>query len=859
MHMSAHHARRGVLAAVAALSTMLTAAPARAADTVTEWNEIATSALVAEGQGGIAIPHLALVHGAVFDAVNAIDRRYEPYLEPIRASRWYSKDAAAATAAYRVLVDSRPPLVAPDRLAAFAAALKLRYDATLAAIPPGTAKDGGIATGNAAADALIAVRTNDGRYGPFRFSAGTRAGQWRPELPLFVNDPGAWLKDVKPFLIKNGSQFGGPGPDKLSSRRYAKEFDEVKAVGAIGSTTRTADQTLAARFWGAANPIATWSSLYRDIAAKRGNSLADNARMFAMLYFAGADTGITVWNDKAKYSFWRPITAIREAARDGNRRTKADREWLPLINTPPYPDQPSGLSSLAGASARVLQGFFGTDDVKFGTTNAQGTRSYTSFSQVVDEIVGARVWSGIHFRKADVDGAEIGRRVAGWQQHRFPRPAHPDHDDDATGAVSAWNASAGKAALAACISPEGPGPAEARLYAMAHVAIHDALNAIDRRSRPYAYDVRAQRGTSAEAAIAAAARAVLVPGLRELSAYAVPACIDAGVASVEADYRAALAAVPDGPAKLRGIELGQAAATEIRDLRAKDRVTTLLVPDPTYPQGTAPGEYRFTPGTPFAFGPRFGEAVPFVLHAGSQFRPGPPHAVTDRRYTADFNEIKRLGGNGVTTPSARTPDQTQIALFWVESSPLQWNRIARTASLRVGLDAWEEARLFALLNLALTDGYIGTFETKYHYSYWRPVTAIRLAATDGNRDTMADPAWTPLRQTPPIPDYDSGHAVQGGTAAAVLQRFFGTDHVRFSTCSTTLPEGSRCNDAAPAIRSYASFSQASEENGISRILVGYHFREAVEVGIDHGAKIGRLTVDRVLQPVRHDHGRAAAR
>jgi hypothetical protein len=421
-------------------------------------------------------------------------------------------------------------------------------------------------------------------------------------------------------------------------------------------------------------------------------------------------------------------------------------------------------------------------------------------------------------------------------------------------AVAAWNASAGKAAVAACISPEGPGPAEARLYAMTHVAIHDALNAIDRRSRPYAYDARARRGTSPDAAVAAAAHDVLVPGLRELSAYAVPACIDAGVASVEADYVAALAAVRDGPAKTRGVTLGRAAAAAILAVRATDRLTELLVPDFTYPQGTAPGEYRFTPGTPLAFGPRLGEAKPFVLNDGSQFRPRPPHAVTDRRYTADFNEVKRLGGDGVTTPSARTADQTQIALFWVESSPLQWNRIARTASARTGLDRWENARLFALLNMALTDGYIGTFETKYHYNYWRPVTAIQLAATDGNPETVADPTWTPLHApTPPIPDYDSGHAVQGGTAAAVLRRFFGTDHIRFNTCSTTLPAGSQCGDPAPTVRSYSSFSQAAAENGLSRILVGYHFREAVDVGIDHGSKIGRWTVDHSLQRVRHRH------
>jgi hypothetical protein len=437
--MSANFARRGMLLAALVLSTMLLPGPARA-DTVTHWNEIATNALVADGQGAAALAHLAMVHGAVFDAVTAIDGRYEPYLEPIRAKRWYSQDAAVATAAYRVLVDSQPPVVSsPERLAALAASLRPEYDAALAAIPPGPAKDGGVATGNAAADEMIAARRNDGRFGAFRFSVGTLAGQWRPVLPLFVNDPGAWLKDVRPFLVRNSSQFDGREAYQLTSRRYAKEFDEVKAIGATNSTTRTPDQTLAAQFWGLANGVGTWSRLYRNIAEQHGESLADNARMFAMVYLAGADTAITVWADKAKFSFWRPITAIREAAGDGNPRTVADPNWLPLIATPPYPDQPSGLSALASASARALQGFFGTDDVAFtGTiTNAPGTisvtRSYTSFSQAAREIVDARVWSGLHFRNADEQGALIGDHVARWQAHRFPQVSGHDHDHDHDG------------------------------------------------------------------------------------------------------------------------------------------------------------------------------------------------------------------------------------------------------------------------------------------------------------------------------------------------------------------------------------------------------------------------------------------
>ena len=220
------------------------------------------------------------------------------------------------------------------------------------------------------------------------------------------------------------------------------------------------------------------------------------------------------------------------------------------------------------------------------------------------------------------------------------------------------------------------------------------------------------------------------------------------------------------------------------------------------------------------------------------------------KYASDFNEIKLFGGDDVTTPSARTPDQTEIGLFWIESSPLSWNRIARQVSESRGLSLWENARLFALLNLAMADGYVASWETKYHYNFWRPVTAIQLADTDGNPDTLADPNWTPLQLTYPMPDYDSGHAVQGGVAAQVLKDFFGTDTIAFTACSLTLPAGSRCGEGGAVLRVYSSFSQAADENGVSRILIGIHFRDGVEQGIRHGRRIGQFTVNRVLRPVK---------
>lgn len=415
-------------------------------------------------------------------------------------------------------------------------------------------------------------------------------------------------------------------------------------------------------------------------------------------------------------------------------------------------------------------------------------------------------------------------------------------------AVIAWNAHAAAAAIGSCLAPTDNPLHESRMYAMMHIAIHDALNAIDRRSRPYAFHGRA-KGASPVAAVAAAARGVLVPVLRELPAPFADCVVNAKVVQgVEAKYAAAVRAIPNGAAKTRGIAVGRAAAAKIRAVRSADGSDTLLF-DRAYPQGTRPGQYRFTPGFDFAFAPGWADVTPFALRNGSQFRPGPPYAVTSQRYAKDFAEVKRLGGDGVTTPSARTAGQTQVARFWVESSPLMWNRIARHVSVGKGLDLWQNARLFGLLNMALADGYVATFDTKFEaYNYWRPVTAIRAAATDGNPATAADPTWTPLVPTPPIPDYDSGHSVEGGAAAQVLQRFFGTDRARFATCSYTLPSGQTCADKSPVLRRYTSFSQAAAENGASRILVGFHFRKAVREGITHGVKVGNWTVSRYLQP-----------
>lgn len=219
-------------------------------------------------------------------------------------------------------------------------------------------------------------------------------------------------------------------------------------------------------------------------------------------------------------------------------------------------------------------------------------------------------------------------------------------------------------------------------------------------------------------------------------------------------------------------------------------------------------------------------------------------------YAADYNEIKLIGGDDITTTSTRTPDQTEIGLFWIESSPLAWNRLARAIAVERAFDLWENARLFGLLNLAMADGYTASWEAKYHYLFWRPVTAIRLGDTDGNPETEGVADWTPLQWTYPMPDHDSGHAVQGGVAAEILRQVFGTDDVAFKACSMTVGPGLTCADATPVLRSYASFSQAADENAVSRIYIGIHFRHAVEEGVRHGRKIADYAVHQFMKPVR---------
>jgi len=219
------------------------------------------------------------------------------------------------------------------------------------------------------------------------------------------------------------------------------------------------------------------------------------------------------------------------------------------------------------------------------------------------------------------------------------------------------------------------------------------------------------------------------------------------------------------------------------------------------------------------------------------------------QYARDFDDVKNYGSAG---DNLRSTDETLTAIFWIESSPLAWNRIAREVTATRGLDPWENARLFALLNMALADGYVASVHAKYQFSFWRPETAIRLADADGNPFTQADPGWVPLgAPTPPAPDHGSAHAIEGAAAAEVFRRVFGTDHMSFDACSLTLALADpalACGGAGEMRRSYTSFSEAARENGRSRVRVGDHFQNAVNEGLKRGSKIGAEAVKNHLRP-----------
>jgi PAP2 superfamily len=377
-----------------------------------------------------------MTQGAVYDAVNAIEPRRQPYLLKRRFDPMASKEAAAATAAYRVLssiVSTVPASIPFPNKASLLQTLETEYAASLAAIADTPSKTAGIAAGDAAATVMIAARQGDGRFGPSPWVPNDDPGHWQPLWNpdgTQMLDPTPWVGGVRPFLLKSSSQFRTDGPQALRSRAWAKDFNEVKRLGGDGITTpsaRTAEQTHIALFWqSAGGPGLTFNAVARDLVGDPTYSvdIADSALLFGMLNLGGADAAINCWNDKYYWDFWRPWQAIREADRDGNPKTKPDPSWTALL-TAPYPEHPSGHLCLDGAALRVLQMFFGKKKIGFDVTSSRfpaETRHFDRFSEPLKEIIDARIWAGLHYRTADVQAQKLGRKVVQYMAKHYFQP-----------------------------------------------------------------------------------------------------------------------------------------------------------------------------------------------------------------------------------------------------------------------------------------------------------------------------------------------------------------------------------------------------------------------------------------------------
>ena len=377
-------------------------------------------------------------------------------------------------------------------------------------------------------------------------------------------------------------------------------------------------------------------------------------------------------------------------------------------------------------------------------------------------------------------------------------------------------------------TPRIPPFRESRYYAMVNIAVHDALNNIVPKYKSYALDAR-DKDADPDAAVATAAHDVITYFFGKLNPPAnnTPQAVQDYIHDL---LTQSLHSIPDGDAKTKGIALGTAAAQAIIQNRANDGHASAIF---QITQGTQPGEYRFTAPfitNSFYDSPGWGNLTTFGIQNSTQFAVPAPYAVNSSEYTADYNEIKRVGCATCTGANGRTQDQEIFAKFWVESSALGWNEVGKEIIAQKNLDAWKTARLFALLQMSVADAYIASLKAKMIHFFWRPVTAIQLGDNDGNPNTTGDPAWQVLWvPTPPITDHPSAHATAGGAAAELMKQFFDKDDFNFSFESITLPGNPR---------SFSSLSDAARENSLSRLYVGYHFRKACMDGEALGKSIG---------------------
>lgn len=403
---------------------LLAGVPVVRADLVTDWNEVFLHAVRNETTPPpLAARNAAMLHIAVFDAVNAITRTHRPYLFKGSTSSEASIEAAASAAAHRVAA-----ALYPSRKAGFDSLL----ERTLAALPENAARTNGVILGRQAAGIILDARINDGSNTTVPYIPSDAPGRWRRTPPYHRPPELPHWRLVTPFVLTNPAQFRLPGPPALNSRRYAEDFHQVRMLGARKSATRTPEQTQIALFWSdfsyTVTPPGHWNEIARNVALARGTSVEENARLFALLNLAMADAAIVVWDVKYAYDSWRPVTAVRQAERDGNDETAAELQWEPLLPTPAFPEYVSGHSAFSSAAAAVLARFFGTDKVAFtvGCDALPGvTRSYNSFRAAAEEIGMSRIFGGIHFMSANRDGLAAGEAVAEFILQSALLPARP--------------------------------------------------------------------------------------------------------------------------------------------------------------------------------------------------------------------------------------------------------------------------------------------------------------------------------------------------------------------------------------------------------------------------------------------------
>src|SRR5579871_78540 len=387
-------------------------------DPVLQFNAAVLNAIRADRPSlGFLTRDLAIVQVAIYDAVNAVDQTHSPFLVPAQAPPDASPVAAAAAAGLFTAA-----ALFPTDAALFQAA----YQASLADVPDGPGKDDGIAVGRFVAEQTLIDRVPDGANAVVNYTPGSNPGDWRPTLPNFAPAQTPQWPFVTPFALDSGSQFRPDPPPTLTSAEYTAAYNEVKDFGRVDSTVRTPDQTEVARFWegkaGTANVPGYWNEIAASAAVSQGNTLDQNAQLFAELNVSLADAVIGHFDAKYTYNRWRPITAIQLADETGNPDTIPDPNWLPLLNTPPNPSYVSGHAVVSGAASTVLADFFGTDDIGFDLTSDDlpgVTHSFPSFSAAAAEAENSVVWGGIHFRFDVTTGQALGQSVGGFVDQNF--------------------------------------------------------------------------------------------------------------------------------------------------------------------------------------------------------------------------------------------------------------------------------------------------------------------------------------------------------------------------------------------------------------------------------------------------------